>query len=207
VPIVCGLMTLLNSCASGSAEQNAKPVAPAQPTAVMALGRIQPEGEVSKLSVVNAQDSRVDRILIKEGDLVKRGQVIAILQGIDRKQADLSDALADVNLREIELGRITTGNFKKSQIAAQEAVVVKLQAQLMSTRKQREAALISAKSQLYNAEANYQRQSQADREGLGLLTAQAKLANAEAEYRRRSQFNRSGDDTPVSYTHLTLPTT
>jgi HlyD family secretion protein len=200
---IYGLMALLGSCgASGIAQQNPTPVAPAKPNAVMALGRIQPEGEVSKLSVVNAQDSRVDRILVKEGDLVKRGQVIAILQGIDRKQADLSDALADVNLREIELGRITSGNFKKSQIAAQEAVVVKLQAQLMSTRKQREAALISAKSQLYNAEANYQRQSQADREGLGLLTAQAKLANAEAEYRRRTQFNRSGDDTLGSQAKL-----
>ena len=61
----------------------------------------------------------------------------------------------------------------------------------------------SARSRLDNAEANFQRQDQADRQGLGLLTAQAKLANAEAEYRRRRQFNRSGNNTLGSQAKLT----
>jgi HlyD family secretion protein len=200
---IYGVMTLLCGCASGIAQQSPKPVLPAKPNAVVALGRIQPNGEVIKLSVANAQDSRVDRILVQEGDRVKRNQVIAILQGIDRKQADLRDALADVKLREIELGKVTQGDVKKSQITAQNAVITRLQAQLTSTRKQQEAALISARSRLQNAEANYQRQDRADREGLGLLTAQAKLVNAAAEYRRRSQFNRSGDNTLGSKAKLT----
>jgi HlyD family secretion protein len=200
---IYGLMALLSGCGIGIAQQSPKPVVPAHPNSVMALGRIQPEGEVIKLSVANAQDSRVDRILIKEGDLVKRSQVIAILQGIDRKQADLRDALADVKLREIELDKVNNGNFKQAQIADRSAVINRLQAQLTSARKQREAALIGARSQLRNAEANYQRQAQADRNGVGLLTAQAKLANAEAEYRRRSEFNRSGDNTLGSQAKLT----
>jgi hypothetical protein len=58
-------------------------------------------------------------------------------------QADLRDALADVNLRQIELGRTTQADVKKSQIAAQTAVITKLQAQLTSTRQQRTAALTS----------------------------------------------------------------
>jgi HlyD family secretion protein len=198
----CGLL-LLTSCASGIAEQTSKVIVPAKPNAVVALGRIQPNGEVIKLSVANAQDSRVDRILIKEGDFVKQNQVIAILQGIDRKQADLRDALADVKLRQIELGKISQGDFKKSQITAQNAVITRLQAQLTNTRQQQEAALIGAKSQLQNAEANYQRQLTANQAGLGLLTAQAKLTNAEAEYRRRSQFNRSGNSTLGSQAKLT----
>ena len=86
---ICGLMALISSCAAGTAQTNPKSVIPAKPNAVVALGRIQPNGEVIKLSVANAQDSRVDRILVTEGDFVKRSQVIAILQGIDRKQADL----------------------------------------------------------------------------------------------------------------------
>ncbi len=200
---ICGLILLLHGCASGIAQQSSKPVIPAKPNAVVALGRIQPNGEVIKLSVANAQDSRVDRILVQEGDRVKRNQVIAVLQGIDRKQADLRDALADVKLREIELGRVTQGDIKKSQIAAQNAVITKTQAQLISTRKQQAAALASARSRLQNAEADYQRQNRADREGLGLLTAKAKLANAEAEYRRRSQFNRSGGNTLGSQAKLT----
>ena len=189
----CGLLILLSGCAAGRTEQTAK-VAPAKPNAVVALGRIQPNGEVIKLSVANAQDSRVDRILIKEGDFVKQNQVIAILQGIDRKQAEVRDALADVKLRQIELGKVSQGDFKKSQINAQNAVLNRLQAQLTTTRTQQQAALTGAKSQLQNAEANYQRQFQAERQNLGLLTAQAKLTNAEAEYRRRRQFDRSGNN-------------
>jgi HlyD family secretion protein len=203
VLIIYGLTLLLHGCTSGIAQQSPKPAVPAKPNAVVALGRIQPNGEVIKLSVANAQDSRVDRILVQEGDRVKRNQVIAILQGIDRKQADLRDALADVKLREIELGRVSQGDVKKSQISAQNAAITKTQAQLTSTRKQQSAALNSARSRLQNAEADYQRQERADREGLGLLTAKAKLANAEAEYRRRSQFNRSGDNTLGSQAKLT----
>jgi HlyD family secretion protein len=200
---IYGLVTLLGGCVSGLAGQNPKPIVLAKQNAVIALGRIQPNGEVIKLSVANAQDSRVDRILIKEGDFVKQNQVIAILQGIDRKQADLRDALADVKLRQIELGKVTQGDFKKSQITAQNAVIVRLQAQLTNTRTQQEAALTGARSQLLNAEANYQRQVQSDRQGLGLLTAQAKLTNAEAEYRRRLQFARSGNNTLGSQAKLT----
>jgi HlyD family secretion protein len=200
---IYGLLMLLCGCSSGIAQQNPQPAVPAKPNAVVALGRIQPNGEVIKLSVANAQDSRVDRILVQEGDRVKRNQVIAILQGIDRKQADLQDALADVKLREIELGRVSQGDVKKSQISAQNAAITKTQAQLTSTRKQQSAALNSARSRLQNAEVDYQRQDLADREGLGLLTAQAKLANAEAEYRRRSQFNRSGDHTLGAQAKLT----
>ncbi len=200
---IYGFTILLSGCASGIAQQTPKPVIPARPNAVVALGRIQPDGEVSKLSVVNAQDSRVDRILIKEGDFVKRGQVIAILQGIDRKQADLNDALTDVKLREIEVGKIATGNIKKAQFVAQESAIARLQAQLRNTRQQRSVALNNAKSQLRNAEANYRRQSQANRSGLGLLTARAKLTNAQAEYRRRNQFNRSGNNTLGTQARLT----
>lgn len=198
-----GLMILLGGCASGIAQQTPKPVTPAQPNAVMALGRIQPEGEVIKLSVPNAQYSRVDRILVKEGDFVKQGQVIAILQGIDRKQADLRNALADVKLREIELGKVINTDVKKSQIVAQTAVITRLRAQLASTRQQKAAALVGAKSQLRNAEANYRRQETANRNGLGLLTAQAKSTNAEAEYHRRHQFDQSGNNTLGSQARLT----
>ena len=200
---ICGLVALMSSCAIGTAEPNPKPVVPAKPNAVIALGRIQPNGEVIKLSVANAQDSRVDRILVKEGDVVKRSQVIAILQGIERKQANLRDALTDVKLRQIELERMTQVDVKKSQLTAQKAVITRLQAQLTSTRTQQAAALSGARSQLQNADANYQRQVQADRQGLGLLTAKARLANAEAEYHRRWQFAQTGANTLGSKAKLT----
>ena len=38
---------------------------------VIALGKLLPEGGVIKISVVNAQDSRVEKILVQEGDFVE----------------------------------------------------------------------------------------------------------------------------------------
>jgi HlyD family secretion protein len=182
---------LLSSCGSKSASEKVA-AQPAKPNAVVALGRVQPEGEVIKLSVANAQDSRVDRLLIKEGDFVQANQVIAILQGIDRKKADLRDALADVKLRQVELVKVTKGDPKQSQIAAQNAVIVRLQAQLTSSQKQRAAALATAQGRLRNAEVDYRQRSQLFQNGTGLLTANAKLANANSEYARRRQFYQSG---------------
>jgi HlyD family secretion protein len=148
--IFTGLL-LLSSCDNKSAKSQTSP-APAQPNAVVALGRVQPQGEVIKLSVANAQDSRVDRILIKEGDFVEANQVIAVLQGIDRKNADLRDALAEVRLRQVELAKVTKGDAKQSQFAAQNAVVARLQAQSTSSQKQKAAALAAAQGRLRNAE-------------------------------------------------------
>jgi HlyD family secretion protein len=186
--IFAGLL-LLSSCDTKSAKPQ---TTPAQPNAVVALGRVQPQGEVIKLSVANAQDSRVDRILIKEGDLVEANQVIAVLQGIDRKNADLRDALAEVRLRQVELAKVTKGDAKQSQFAAQNAVVARLQAQLSSSQKQKAAALAAAQGRLRNAEIDYRQRSQLYQNGTGLLTAKAKLTNANAEFARRRDFYQKG---------------
>ena len=43
---------------------------------VTALGKLQPQGEVIKLSApTSTNGNRVDRLLVKEGDRVKAGQV------------------------------------------------------------------------------------------------------------------------------------
>jgi HlyD family secretion protein len=188
--IFAGLL-LLSSCDTQSAKPQTTPT-PAQPNAVVALGRVQPQGEVIKLSVANAQDSRVDKILIKEGDFVEANQVIAVLQGIDRKNADLRDALAEVRLRQVELAKVTKGDAKQSQFAAQNAVVARLQAQLASSQKQKAAALAAAQGRLRNAEIDYRQRSQLYQNGTGLLTAKAKLTNANSEFARRRDFYQNG---------------
>jgi HlyD family secretion protein len=189
--ISCSVLLFLSSCDDKSSASKATPT-PAQPNAVVALGRVQPQGEVIKLSVANAQDSRVDRILIQEGDLVQANQVIAVLQGIDRKQADLRDSLAEVRLRQVELAKVTKGDAKQSQFAAQNAVLTRLQAQLTSTQKQKIAALASAQGRLQNAQVDYRQRNQLYQNGTGLLTAKAKLTNANSEFVRRQDFYQNG---------------
>lgn len=168
------------------------PVEPAPVTAVVALGQIEPQDEVIKLSVPNAQDSRVNQILVKEGDFVKANQVIAILQGIDRREADLRDAEADVRLRQAELAKARQGDTKKAQLAVQRAASTRLEAQLQAETKQRKAAIASAEATLREAKLTYQRRQalvqagaigradkdEAQRE---LATAQATLTERRAE--------------------------
>lgn len=88
---------LLSGCTSGNAEQRTKVVVPAKPNAVVALGRIQPKGEVIKLSVANAQDSRVDRILVAEGDFVTQADRQGL--GLLTAQAKLANAQAEYQRR------------------------------------------------------------------------------------------------------------
>src|SRR5689334_6083414 len=63
----------------------APPANPAKATpvkvAVTALGRLQPEGEVTHLSAPSSTNGiRVERLMVKEGDTVKAGQVLAYLE-------------------------------------------------------------------------------------------------------------------------------
>ncbi len=189
--ICCLTAFVLCSCKTTPANDVASATS-AKPNAVVALGRIQPFGEVIKLSVANAQDSRVDQILVKEGEQVQSNQVIAVLQGIERKQADLRDALTDVKLRQVELDRVARIDVKQSQVTAQNAVIKRLQAQLTTTRKQREAAISSAQVRLKNAETDYRQRQLLFNNGVGILSAKAKLSNAESEYQRRQKFYTSG---------------
>lgn len=170
-----------------TSKQVAVEVAPL--TAVVALGRVEPEGEVIKLSVPNAQDSRVNQILVKEGAIVKANQVIAILQGIDRRKADLRDAQADVRLRQAELNKIQQGDAKKAQLTAQRATITRLEAQLQTETVQRKAAIASAEATIREAELTYQRRQSLAQEGAmtraDLDTAQRDLATAQETLNER----------------------
>ncbi|MEM8543793.1 MAG: HlyD family secretion protein, partial [Cyanobacteria bacterium P01_H01_bin.119] len=97
---------------------------------VIALGRIEPEGEVIRLSVPNAADSRVNEIRVGEGDRVEAGQVIAVLQGAERRQAELQSAHAVVKQRQAELAQLENGSVKAASAEAQQAKIDRLNAQL-----------------------------------------------------------------------------
>ena len=124
---------------------------------VVALGKIVPKGEVIKLSVTNAEDSRVNQILVEEGDRVVEGQVIAVLQGIDRKTRDLEEAKKAVEFYRAKLAQIKAGDAKNAEIAGQKANIARLESQSINETAQRQAAISSAIAQLRQAELTYKR--------------------------------------------------
>ena len=134
-----------------------EPITEIQPIAVTALGRLEPEGEVIKLSVANAQDSRVNQLFVEEGDRVSAKQLIATLQGLDQKQAELAEAKQNVAVYRAKLEQIKAGEAKEAEIAAQKANIARLQAQLSTEQIEREAEIADAEAELKNTQINYSR--------------------------------------------------
>ncbi len=161
-------------------------------TKVTALGRLEPQGEVIKLSVANAQDSRVNKLLVEEGDRVQNGQVIAILQGIDKKQAELTEAKKNLAVERAKLTQLEAGEAKQAEIAAQSANIARIQAQLRTETIEKKATIARAQSELRNAQINYQRYQSLHAEGAvktsdlddkreAFETATAKVNEAQAQ--------------------------
>ncbi|MEI6329241.1 MAG: ABC exporter membrane fusion protein [Pseudanabaena sp. ELA645] len=95
-----------------------------QSRAISALGRLEPQGEVIKVASPSALGtSRIVKLLVKEGDTVKLGQVIAILDSYDRSVAALLQAQSQAQESERNLAKIRAG-AKGGDIAAQEGTVL-----------------------------------------------------------------------------------
>ncbi|PSN10465.1 HlyD family secretion protein [filamentous cyanobacterium CCT1] len=166
--------------------------APTPVPTVAALGRIEPTSSVIKLSVANAQDSRVNQLLVREGDRVEANQVIATLQGIEKLQAEVAEAEQNVALQRAKVSQTQTAAATPSQRAAQQATIRQLEAELWATEQQNQAAIDGATATLREAQANYNRYRQLyDRGAISateldnrqktLDTARASLRDAEAQ--------------------------
>jgi len=100
---------------------------------VAAPGRVEPISE--EIRVGSEISGKIKSVLVDEGDRVKRGQVIAILENSDY-QAQVASAEADLDLKEAELRRVTNGAREQERREA------------WATVQEAEAALNIARSQL-----------------------------------------------------------
>ena len=89
---------------------------------VTALGKIVPKDKIISLSASSdILTVRIAQILVREGDKVQRGQVIVILDSIDKLKAALEQAKQKVEVAKARLLQVQAGGAKKGEIAAQEA--------------------------------------------------------------------------------------
>lgn len=181
---------------SGSSTQP-QPVTVSEPIVktVTALGRLEPKGEVIQLSApASSQASRVEQLLVKEGDRVTTGQTIAILDSRDRASAAVAEAEAQVRVAQAELAQIQAG-AKRGEIAAQQAAIARLDAQHQGDVAAQAATVARLQSQVQNAAVENQRYrslyqegaisaSERDSKRLTLATAQKSLQESQAVLRR-----------------------
>ncbi|MEO1799380.1 MAG: HlyD family efflux transporter periplasmic adaptor subunit [Cyanobacteria bacterium J06629_2] len=173
--IILSLLVVVSGCNSNSQAQSQDAVteteSQVQPQQVVALGKLAPKGEVIKLSVANAEDSRVNQILVSEGDRVEENQVIAILQGFENRQRDLEEAEKEVELAQARLAQVRAGETKQAELAAQRASISRLESQLRNETLERQAAIASAEAQLRQARLTYDRNFTLQQEGAVAMEA------------------------------------
>ncbi|MBD2210690.1 biotin/lipoyl-binding protein [Nostoc linckia FACHB-104] len=116
---------------------------------VTAVGHIEPRGEVIKLSAPMGgmqASSRVQKLLIKEGDKVKQGQVLAVLDNHDTQLAALEEAKAKLQESRANLAQVRAGSPR--DIQAQNSVIARLEAQLRGERDAQQATITRIAAQL-----------------------------------------------------------
>jgi len=120
--------------------QHSPPISASVPaiSAVTALGYLEPQGEVIHLSTPTVPESggaRVDHLFVKQGDKVRAGQVIAILNNYDSRRAALKQAEEQVKVAQAHLAQIKAG-AKAGDLGAQKATITRLEAELIIAQRE-----------------------------------------------------------------------
>ncbi|MEH2253661.1 HlyD family efflux transporter periplasmic adaptor subunit [Nostoc sp.] len=164
---------------------------------VTALGRLEPKGEVIKLSAPssNGEGNRVEQLLVKEGDRVKIGQVIATMDNRDRLQATLGEAQKQVQVAKSHLNQVKAG-AKQGEIGARQANVNRLQVELEGNIRTQQATINRIEAELQGQQRSLQatvarvgaerRNAQADVQRYETLYKQGAISSQEVGNRRLS---------------------
>jgi HlyD family secretion protein len=158
------------------------------------------------------EGNRIDRLLVRQGDMIRQGQTVAVLDNRDRLQAILAQTQQGVKIAEAKLQQVKagakTGDIKtqeakyrsskaelQGQISTQQATIANLQAQLEGEKSTQLALILQTKAELTNASKECDRydilagggaisQSQRDNTCLTKATAQERLAQADSSLAR-----------------------
>lgn len=130
-----------------------------QPTikAISAFGRLEPEGQVIKVSAPGlGEGKRVEKLLVKQGDKVNSGQLIALLDTEKRLLTDVQHAQRQVAIDQARLNKVQAGESQNA-INAQKKVISRLEAELQGDIQTQKANIVRIQAELQNAIAEYQR--------------------------------------------------
>lgn len=159
---------------------------------IAALGRLEPASEVIRVSAPIALDGdRVSQLLIKQGDRVQKGQVIAILDSRDKLQNAVNQAREQVRVAQARLAQVQAG-AKTGEIEAQQATIVRLEADRQGEIAAQSAEIDRWQAEVRTAQAEFARFNQLygqgaiaasnlDSKRLALETAQSQLRQAQVK--------------------------
>ncbi|GAA6618059.1 HlyD family efflux transporter periplasmic adaptor subunit [Scytonema sp. NUACC26] len=186
---------------SNAAASKQQPTIVPEVKTVTALGRLEPKGEVVKLSApTSTEGSRVEQILVREGTMVQQGQLIAILDNRDRLAAALSEAQEQVRVAQANLAQVKAG-AKQGEIEAQKATVARIQvereteleaqkATVARIQAEKDTSVEAQKATIARLKAEKETETEAQKATIGQF--QAQVENAQAEYQRYQKLYQQG---------------
>ncbi len=206
--IIAGTLVSLGLLAWGisqsmPAKSQTTPVKVAPPPAkqIVALGRLEPAGGIIKLSAPLALDGdRVKELRVQEGSKIRAGQIIAVLDSVDRLQATLIYERQQVAIAQSKLLQIKAG-AKPGEIVAQRATILRTKVQIEGEKSTQQKAIGRIKAQWDGDRAaqsetigRIRAQWEGDRaaQSAAIGKFQVELANARSELNRYQQLAQQG---------------
>ena len=181
----------------------ASPPETVTPDRISALGYVTPKDSVVKVSgAVLPEGTRLERLLVTQGETVEAGQIIAILDNYERLQASLSQAKAEVGIARARLMQVLAGAKEgetqalaaqlrtleaelQGQITAQNALVKRLNADLRGDTQVQQATSERVAAELENAKAECRRFEQLYQEGVTSKSEYERVCLAQATALKR----------------------
>jgi HlyD family secretion protein len=197
-----GLYQVLGSqvLQSKSAAQE-QPIALPEIKTVTALGRIEPKGKVIKLSApASTQGSRVEKLLVAEGETVQTGQAIAVLDNSEKLKAAQVKAQEAVRVSQANLAKVQAG-AKTGEINAQKSELARIQAQSLGEERTQQESLarleaewLGNKAVQQAAVSRLEAQLEGDKnvQAAAIKKIAAELSNARSELSRYEQLYKAG---------------
>ncbi|MGL5940961.1 MAG: ABC exporter membrane fusion protein [Waterburya sp.] len=193
--LILGGVTVYKISSTNTSQTEVPPPAMPEIKTVTALGRLEPSGEIIEISASSGSEgNRIEELLVKQGDPIKTGDVIAVLDSRDRLQASLNQAQEQVRVAEANLTLVKAG-AKTGEIQAQQAAIARIEAERSNDIMAQTAMVARMQAELNNAQVEYQRYqnlyqdgaisaSERDSKYLALATAKEQVEEAQANLNR-----------------------
>ncbi|MEI8251917.1 MAG: HlyD family efflux transporter periplasmic adaptor subunit [Synechococcus sp. ELA057] len=150
-----GLTPMLAGC-----QKSAPPAAPVAARQVSALGRLEPESMVRRITVpASLSGDRVEKMLVREAETVDRDQALAILSSQATLEAAVVEAQRQVDVSQSKLAQVMAGN-QQGEIRAQEYKVQSLERQLAAEQRTQDQEVAAARARADTARLEAQRYEQ-----------------------------------------------
>jgi HlyD family secretion protein len=181
---------------------------------ITALGRIEPQGEIIKLTAPSGVSGAIiTQLKVAEGDVINEGEIVALLDGFEQSMATVNEAQTRVDIAKRKLNQIRAG-AKSGDLVAQDAQSQRLVSELENAKSQLrraenpnretplpeyadvmrlETELERAKTEASRAESSALGGNSPLADYVAIERLEKELGNAQTEFKRAEILVKSGD--------------